>query len=167
MSLNMAPMFQNLMTHKVYTVFCEAMAKKSFDKFSLQCVVITGVGSGKYVWRYYMAKKSTLRYLWKFVCCMEEFRATACPVWPHNPLPTLQGTFVKDWADSDNALSQMQQIHWKSNTTYLRCRKKNVENPVYCWFWMITSKRVCFVIPGHYGYPEGFLQEPTFCWGHG
>ena len=49
MSLNMAPMFQNLMTHKVYTVFCEAMAKKSFDKFSLQCVVIPGVGSGKYV----------------------------------------------------------------------------------------------------------------------
>ena len=42
-------MFQNLMTHKVYTVFFEAMAKKSFDKFSLQCVVIPGVGSGKYV----------------------------------------------------------------------------------------------------------------------
>ena len=46
MSLNMAPMFQNLMTHKVYTVFFVAKAKKYFDKFNLQYIVIPGVGGG-------------------------------------------------------------------------------------------------------------------------
>ena len=56
MSLNMAPMFQNLMTHKVYTVFFVAKAKKCFDKFNLQYVVIPGVGGWKYVWWYFMAK---------------------------------------------------------------------------------------------------------------
>ena len=39
-----------------YTVFFVAKAKKCFDKFNLQYVVIPGVGGWKYVWWYFMAK---------------------------------------------------------------------------------------------------------------
>ena len=111
-----------------------------------------------------------MRYLSMFVCCMEEFRAMACLVWPHNPLSTLQKEHFSKiiymmvaWQRTLTNAANSLKIQYNK----LRRCKKNVEKTVYCWFWMITCKKVCFVILGHYGCPEGFLRVSVFCWGPG